>query len=123
MRSLVALIIMFIILYFITLFIGALGIHYLMGSSWGDSFYDAALIISSISIEIQPTTPLQKYFIAVYVTISIAIYLVLVSSIIALLLEVYLFERIHIFPIKDDVKRILTCMTAKPQAPQTTTSE
>jgi len=115
MRSLVALIIMFIIFYFLTLFIGAFGIHYLMGSSWGDSFYDAALIISSISIEIHPVTPVQKFFIAVYVTISIAVYLVLVSAFIALLLEVFLFERIHDFPIGADLKRIFSYKSLQPK--------
>lgn len=82
-RVLLWIIIVAVLLYLL----GAWGYRILLDKDWLDSFYLSALTMAGLSLEVKPVTATQKIFIAIFTLVSVALYLVLVATIIACFLE------------------------------------
>ena len=79
--------IIIIFLVIILILIGAWGYHLILKRDWIDSFYLSALTMSSLSLEAKPLNNDEKIFIAIFTLLSIALYLILIATIIACFLE------------------------------------
>lgn len=69
-----------IIAFIITILFGTIGYVFLFGLPWIDAFYNAALVLTAINIDVQPMTVGQKLFIIIYAFVSVILLLSLANT-------------------------------------------
>ncbi len=90
MRRLILLFIFSIIIFLTIILVGTIGYIYLFDLTWIDAFYNASLVLTAISVEVNPETIEQKLFIIIYSLISVILFLSIASGVINKLFDAFI---------------------------------
>lgn len=83
-----------LILFLILILLGTVGYVYLFELNCLDAFYNASLILTTISLEVTPITDGQKVFIIIYSMVSVILFLSIVSGAINKIFDLFLDKRV-----------------------------
>ncbi len=84
-----------IILIVIVYLIGVWGYRILFNDSWIDSFFNSAVNITGLNLEVKPVTSSQKIFLTFLTLIGISLYMIFIATVIAIFLEPIILKGLH----------------------------
>jgi hypothetical protein len=81
-----------IIAFIITIMIGTIVYVFLFGLPWIDAFYNAAVVLTAINVDINPLTVGQKLFIIVYAFVSVVLLLSLANAVMERIFDIFIYS-------------------------------
>jgi hypothetical protein len=85
----IAVLIFSLIAFIITVIVGTIIYIYLFNLSWIDALYNAALIVTAISVEVNPMTTGQKLFIIIYSLIAVILLISIATDAIRRIFDIF----------------------------------